>query len=90
MVRCRTMTGSHRCFDKSTDVNEHSFCLCKQPRRNFAQHYLAGTDSDISVTASGSLADAIEATNTLETLDSVVLDMQIPDMNGLQVLWDFR
>ena len=70
-------------------MNIH-FAYANSLSRNFARHYLAGTDSDISVTASGSLAAAIEATNTFETLDSVVLDMQMPDMNGLQGLRDFR
>ena len=58
--------------------------------RNFARHHLAGSESDISVTTSGSLAAAIEATNTLETLDAVMLDMQMPDMKRLQGLRGFR
>ena len=70
-------------------MNIH-FVYANSLSHNFARHYLAGTDSDISVTASGSLVVAIEATNTLETLDSVVLDMHMPDMNGLQGLRDFR
>ena len=70
-------------------MNIH-FAYANSLSRNFARHHLAGSESDISVTTSGSLAAAIEATNTLETLDAVMLDMQMPDMNGLQGLRNFR
>ena len=70
-------------------MNIH-FAYANTLSRNFARHHLAGPESDISVTTSGSLAAAIEATNTLETLDAVMLDMQMPDMNGLQGLRNFR
>ena len=70
-------------------MNIH-FAYANSLSRNFARHHLAGSKTDISVTTSGSLAAAIEATNTLETLDAVMLDMQMPDMNGLQGLRNFR
>ena len=70
-------------------MNIH-FAYANSLSRNFARHHLAGSESDISVTTSGGLAAAIEATNTLETLDAVMLDMQMPDMNGLQGLRNFR
>ena len=70
-------------------MNIH-FAYANSLSRNFARHHLAGSESDISVTTSGSLAAAIEATNTLETLDAIMLDMQMPDMNGLQGLRNFR
>ena len=70
-------------------MNIH-FAYANSLSRNFARHHLAGSESDISVTTSGSLAAGIEATNTLETLDAVMLDMQMPDMNGLQGLRNFR
>lgn len=70
-------------------MNIH-FAYANSLSRNFARHHLAGSESDISVTTSGSLAAAIEATNNLETLDAVMLDMQMPDMNGLQGLRNFR
>ena len=70
-------------------MNIH-FAYANSLSRNFARHHLAGPESDISVTTSGSLAAAIEATNNLETLDAVMLDMQMPDMNGLQGLRNFR
>ena len=70
-------------------MNIH-FAYANSLSRNFARHHLAGSESDISVTTSGSLAAAIEATNTLETLDAVMFDMQMPDMNGLQGLRNFR
>ena len=70
-------------------MNIH-FACANNLSRNFARHHLAGSESDISVTTPGSLAAAIEATNTLETLDAVMLDMQMPDMNGLQGLRNFR
>ena len=70
-------------------MNIH-FAYANSLSRNFARHHLAGSESHISVTTSGSLAAAIEATNTLETLDAVMLDMQMPDMNGLQGLRNFR
>ena len=70
-------------------MNIH-FAYANRLSRNFARHHLAGSESDNSVTTSGSLAAAIEATNTLETLDAVMLDMQMPDMNGLQGLRNFR
>ena len=70
-------------------MNIH-FAYANSLSRNFARHHLAGSESGISVTTSGSLAAAIEATNTLETLDAVMLDMQMPDMNGLQGLRNFQ
>ncbi len=70
-------------------MNIH-FAYANSLSRNFARHHLAGSESDISVTTSGSLAAAIEATNTLETLDAVMLDMQMPDMSGLQGLRNFQ
>ena len=70
-------------------MNIH-FAYANSLSRNFARHHLAGSESYISVTTSGSLAAGIEATNTLETLDAVMLDMQMPDMNGLQGLRNFR
>ena len=69
-------------------MNIH-FAYANSLSRNFVRHHLAGWESDISVTTSGSLAAATEATNTLETLDAVMLDMQMPDMNGLQGLRNF-
>ena len=70
-------------------MNIH-FAYANSLSRNFARNHLAGSESDISVTTSGSLAAAIEAINNLETLDAVMLDMQMPDMNGLQGLRNFR
>ena len=70
-------------------MNIH-FAYANSLSRNFARHHRAGLESDLSVMTSGSLAAAIKATNTLATLDAVMLDMQMPDMNGLQGLRNFR
>jgi len=58
--------------------------------RDFAQHHLARSDPKITIVTAGSLEQALAVANQSERLGAVALDLQMPDMGGLQGLRRFR
>ena len=58
--------------------------------RDFAQHHLARSDPKITIVTAGSLEQALAVANQSEQLGAVALDLQMPDMGGLQGLRRFR
>jgi two-component system nitrate/nitrite response regulator NarL len=58
--------------------------------RDFAQNHLATSDSGLVIMTAASLADALVLANEAPDLAVVALDLQMPDMRGLQGLRRFR
>ena len=58
--------------------------------RDFAQHHLARSDPKITIITAGSLEQALVLANQSDRLGAVALDLQMPDMGGLQGLRRFR
>ena len=58
--------------------------------RDFAQHHLARSDPKITIITAGSLEQALVLANQSDQLGAVALDLQMPDMGGLQGLRRFR
>ena len=58
--------------------------------RDFAQHHLARSDPEMTIVTAGSLEQALVLANQSERLGAAALDLQMPDMEGLQGLRRFR
>lgn len=57
--------------------------------REFACHHLAHSDPGLSILTAASLAQSIAVANGCETLGVVALDLEMPDMDGLNGLRQF-
>ena len=58
--------------------------------RDFAQHHLARSDPEMKIVTAGSLEQALSLANQADRLGAAALDLQMPDMEGLQGLRRFR
>ena len=58
--------------------------------RDFAQHHLARSDPEMKIVTAGSLEQALLLANQADRLGAAALDLQMPDMEGLQGLRRFR
>ncbi|MEC8089713.1 MAG: response regulator transcription factor [Pseudomonadota bacterium] len=58
--------------------------------RDYAARHLAEADPDVRITTAASLAEGIDLANRLPSLDTVALDLEMPDMEGLTGLRRFR
>ncbi len=58
--------------------------------RDFAQHHLVVSDPRLVILTAASLAEALTIANAAEDLSAVALDLQMPDMQGLRGLRQFR
>ena len=58
--------------------------------RDFAAHYLAGSDPMLDIHSAASLAQSIALANRLDRLDVVALDLGLQDLDGLAGLRRFK
>ena len=58
--------------------------------RDYARFHLAQYDPEIDIETADSLAGCLACANEMPALDAVVLDLLLPDMDGLQGLRQFR
>ena len=58
--------------------------------RDFAENHLARFDPQMTIITAGSLEQALMLANRADRLGVVALDLQMPDMEGLQGLRRFR
>ena len=58
--------------------------------RDFASRHLGVADPDVAITTAASLGESLELANRLSSLDAVALDLEMPDMEGLTGLRQFR
>lgn len=58
--------------------------------RDFARNHLALSDPGLVIITAASLAEAVALANEADDLAVVALDLQMPDMRGLQGLRQFR
>ena len=58
--------------------------------RDYAARHLAEADPDVRITTAASLAEGIDLATRLPSLDTVALDLEMPDMEGLTGLRRFR
>ena len=57
---------------------------------DFAQHHVARSDPEMKIVTAGSLEQALSLANQADRLGAAALDLQMPDMEGLQELRRFR
>ena len=58
--------------------------------RDFAQHHLVVSDPDLVILTAASLAEALGVADDADELAAVALDLQMPDMQGIRGLRQFR